>query len=99
MVVTKLPFGRPTDPLFKERGQRDDKAWSHYTLPEAIIDFKQACGRLIRSSTDTGCLVLPDTRLLNKRYGRSFLDSLPAAELVVAPADQLVRRIEERFGG
>lgn len=99
VVVTKLPFGRPTDPLSKERGQRDDKAWSHYTLPEAIIDFKQACGRLIRSSTDTGCLVLPDTRLLNKRYGRSFLDSLPAAERVVAPADQLVQRIEERFGG
>jgi len=78
VVIPKLPFGRPTDPLQQERGLRERDAWKKYVLPEAVIDLKQAAGRLIRSSTDHGSLVLADARLLTKWYGPSFLDALPS---------------------
>lgn len=77
VVIPKLPFARPTDPLARERDQREKGAWGRYVLPEAVIELKQAAGRLIRSSSDTGVLVLADTRLLSKGYGKKFLSSLP----------------------
>ena len=78
VVIPKLPFAKPTDPLSCERALRDQSAWSHYTLPQAVIEIKQAAGRLIRSSTDKGVLVLADRRLLTKGYGKVFLNSLPS---------------------
>lgn len=60
VVIPKLPFGLPTDPLSCERQQRDDRAWAHYSLPHAVIEVKQAVGRLIRKSTDRGIVVLAD---------------------------------------
>ena len=98
VIVTKLPFGRPTDPLSRERNLRDQQSWSHYVLPDAVIDFKQACGRLIRTSTDTGCLVLPDARLVTKRYGSAFLNALPPAQRTRGTIDEVVRDMRERFG-
>ena len=78
VVIPKLPFAKPTDPLSCERAARDSSAWSHYTLPQAVIEVKQAAGRLIRSQTDTGTLVLADKRLVTKGYGKVFLRSLPS---------------------
>ena len=67
VVVPKLPFGRPTDPLAQERERREGRAaWRRYTLPEAVIELKQAAGRLIRSRTDTGCLVIADARVVRR---------------------------------
>ncbi len=80
VIIPKLPFGKPNDPLMKERDLREKNAWKNYALPEAIIDLKQAAGRLIRSSTDSGALVLADSRLLSKWYGRSFLKALPSQQ-------------------
>ncbi len=77
VVIAKLPFASPQDPLVRERERRDERAWWHHSLPEAVIAVKQAAGRLIRSSTDTGVLVLADSRLVTKRYGRQFTSSLP----------------------
>lgn len=77
VVIPKLPFARPTDPLSCERDRRERGAWSRYVLPEAVIELKQAAGRLIRSSSDTGVLVLADSRLVSKGYGKKFLSSLP----------------------
>lgn len=79
VVIPKLPFASPTDPLSCERGVREDRAWARYSLPEAVLEVKQAAGRLIRTSTDEGVLVLADSRLLSKGYGKKFLNSLPAA--------------------
>lgn len=79
VVIPKLPFSSPSDPLSCERGVREDRAWARYSLPEAVLEVKQAAGRLIRTSTDAGVLVLADSRLVSKGYGRKFLDSLPAA--------------------
>ena len=82
VVIPKLPFAKPTDPLSCERAVRDSSAWSHYTLPQAVIEVKQAAGRLIRSQTDSGTLVLADKRLLTKGYGKVFLRSLPSKKIV-----------------
>lgn len=79
VVIPKLPFSSPTDPLSCERGVREDRAWARYSLPEAVLEVKQAAGRLIRTSTDAGVLVLADSRLVTKGYGKKFLLSLPAA--------------------
>ncbi len=78
VVIPKLPFASPNDPLVREREARDQRAWWKYSLPEAVISVKQAAGRLIRTSTDTGVLVLADSRLVTKRYGKQFIDSLPS---------------------
>ncbi|KXB61826.1 MULTISPECIES: helicase C-terminal domain-containing protein [Olsenella] len=77
VVIPKLPFASPKDPLVRERELREDRSWWRHSLPEAVISVKQAAGRLIRSSSDTGVLVLADSRLVSKRYGRQFTNSLP----------------------
>lgn len=99
VVVPKLPFGRPTDPLAQERELREGRAaWSRYALPEAVLELKQAAGRLIRSSTDTGCLVIADARVLRKGYGRDFLAALPVADTERLQAAEVVKQIASRFG-
>ncbi len=99
VVVPKLPFGPVNDPLLEERKERDGAWWAHYYLPEAIIELKQAAGRLIRSSTDVGCMVLADTRVVGgKSYGRRFLSALPVRDIEVCPAAEVARRMGERFG-
>ena len=77
VVIPKLPFANPQDPLVRERELREDRSWWKHSLPEAIIAVKQAAGRLIRSSDDAGVLVLADSRLVTKRYGAQFVRSLP----------------------
>lgn len=79
VVIPKLPFSSPTDPLSCERGLREERAWAQYALPEAVLEVKQAAGRLIRTSTDVGVLVLADSRLVTKGYGKKFLNSLPTS--------------------
>lgn len=77
VVIPKLPFASPTEPLACERNIREDRAWARYSLPDAVLEVKQAAGRLIRTSTDQGVLVLADSRLVSKGYGKKFLGSLP----------------------
>lgn len=98
VVIPKLPFAKPTDPLSCERALRDSSAWSHYTLPQAVIEIKQAAGRLIRSSTDKGVLVLADKRLLTKGYGKTFLRSLPSRTIISCTTDEAVRIIASASG-
>lgn len=93
VVIPKLPFARPTDPLSCERAARDDGAWRRYVLPAAIIETKQAAGRLIRSSDDSGVLVLADSRLVTKGYGKAFLNSLPSKTIKVMSCADIVRDI------
>jgi ATP-dependent DNA helicase DinG len=77
VVIPKLPFSNPNEPLSQERELRDRRAWWNHSLPDSVLAVKQAAGRLIRSSTDTGVLVLADSRLVTKRYGKVFIDTLP----------------------
>lgn len=96
VIIPRLPFSSPNDPLSKERAAREKGAWSKYCLPAAVIDLKQAAGRLIRSSTDTGILILADRRLVTMGYGRTFLRSLPSQNITVCSTDEL---IEAMTGG
>ena len=101
VVVPKLPFASPTDPLSCERNLRESRAWARYSLPEAVLEVKQAAGRLIRSSTDSGVLVLADSRLVTKGYGKQFLNSLPSSYQRVDAANvgrylELWRQAHER---
>ncbi|MBR2834965.1 MAG: DNA polymerase III subunit epsilon [Coriobacteriales bacterium] len=90
VVIPKLPFSAPTDPLSQERKDREGRdAWKNHDLPEAVLAFKQAAGRLIRSSTDKGCLVLADPRLMSMWYGKVFLQSLPHKANDVIPAREI----------
>ena len=81
VVIEKLPFASPDDPLTKARiahlQRRGENAFRDYQLPEAVLALKQGVGRLIRSETDRGMIVIADPRLLTKGYGRTFRASLP----------------------
>ena len=81
VVIDKLPFAAPDDPVFEARLEAIRRAGGNpfrdEQVPQAVIALKQGVGRLIRTETDRGVLVLCDPRLLGKGYGRRFLDSLP----------------------
>lgn len=94
VVIPKIPFAKPTDPLSCERAARDDAAWRRYVLPAAVLEMKQAAGRLIRKADDQGILILADKRLITKGYGKTILRSLPSQNIQVLSADEIVARIE-----
>lgn len=77
LVIAKLPFAVPNDPIFSARSEMFDDAFTDYAVPQATLKFKQGFGRLIRSARDRGVVAMLDRRLLSKRYGRLFLGSLP----------------------
>ena len=92
VIIPKLPFKRPNEPLSLEREHREGRAaWSRYSLPEAVMELKQAAGRLIRTSTDRGFLVLADGRLQTKGYGKTFLAALPTGNIRVLPEEELAQ--------
>jgi ATP-dependent DNA helicase DinG len=68
-----------------------------YTVPQAVIKFKQGFGRLIRSRDDRGGVLVLDSRVLSKNYGRIFLRSLPEVEKVSGPGTEVYRRMREFF--
>ena len=96
VVIPKLPFKKPSDPLSCERQQNDNRAWAHYVLPDAIIETKQAAGRLIRNANDSGSLVLADHRLVSKGYGKKFLNSMPSKNIKLMTIAQIARDIGDR---
>jgi DNA polymerase-3 subunit epsilon/ATP-dependent DNA helicase DinG len=77
LVICRLPFAVPNDPIIQARSQTFDDPFNEYYLPDAILRFRQGFGRLIRSRQDTGICVILDRRVLGKSYGSLFLKSLP----------------------
>ncbi|MEO8456896.1 MAG: helicase C-terminal domain-containing protein [Chloroflexota bacterium] len=86
LVIARLPFAVPTDPVYAARSALYDDPFSQYALPQAVIRFKQGFGRLIRTRTDTGVFVVLDPRIVRKDYGTAFLQALPPC-----PMNQLAR--------
>jgi ATP-dependent DNA helicase DinG len=87
VIITRLPFSVPSHPLLEARLEdircRGGSPFVEYQIPEAVIKLKQGFGRLIRTRTDRGIVVILDPRVLNKPYGRTFLNSLPQCPRIV----------------
>ena len=104
VVIDKLPFPPPGDPLVEARCQQLEaegrSAFADYSVPAAAVALKQGAGRLIRRETDTGLLVICDTRLLTMGYGRRLLAALPPMPQLADPADlaQMLDRLAARSG-
>lgn len=95
VIIPKLPFIKPTDPLSCERAARDDAAWRHFVLPQAVLEMRQAAGRLIRRADDSGVLILADSRLVSKGYGKVFLRSLPSKNVRFVTTQELLEELEQ----
>lgn len=92
LIMVKLPFPVPGEPLYKAKEELLKKKglnpFYNLALPEAVIKFRQGFGRLIRSKNDSGYIILFDRRVIDKSYGRQFLNSLPAGCPVLEATDQ-----------
>ncbi|NLW57119.1 MAG: hypothetical protein GX050_11005 [Firmicutes bacterium] len=99
VVLMRLPFRVPTEPLFQakwEALQKEGKdPFLHLSLPEAVIKFKQGYGRLIRSQSDRGVVVILDQRVSTRSYGPVFLQALPGGQIVTAPIAQIPSLVAE----
>ncbi len=89
LVIAKLPFDVPSDPIISARSETYEDPFYQYALPEAILRFRQGFGRLIRTQYDRGVVAVLDKRILTKRYGRAFLESLPECTLRTGPLSNL----------
>jgi len=103
LIITKLPFAVPTEPIHVARSEALTRAgrnaFVEYALPLAIIKFKQGFGRLMRSKDDHGVIIALDERLVSKPYGRHFLNSLPEMEHNTAEPDRLIDQVETFLTG
>ena len=97
VIIDKIPFAVPSDPIVQARGRAIDESGGNsffdYSVPAAVITLKQGFGRLIRSLNDRGLLVLLDNRILKMHYGKVFVSSLPPYARTTD-----LRKVEEFFG-
>lgn len=94
VVIVRLPFLSPHDPVCEALAAANPRSWWEYVLPHAIIETRQAAGRLIRRQDDTGFVILADTRILHKSYGKHVISSLPNAPLTRINTERIGQYIE-----
>lgn len=101
VILTKLPFRVPTEPVLQARAEAIDGAggnsFMEYTVPQAVVKFRQGFGRLIRRRTDRGAIVVLDRRIMTKHYGRVFLQSLPEMTRVAGPSAEIHEALKGFF--
>jgi len=99
VIITRLPFRVPTDPIQSSRAAaidaRGGNSFAEMSIPEAVILFKQGFGRLIRHSQDRGVVAVLDVRILKKAYGSLFISSLPRCRLAMGALDSICRDVAE----
>ncbi len=98
VIITRLPFHVPTEPVFQARmdaiRERGEDAFGNYAVPMAVINFRQAFGRLIRTTTDRGAVVVLDSRIVSRPYGRRFVESIPECRVVRGGIGEVVGEVE-----
>ncbi|HIJ88057.1 MAG TPA: helicase, partial [Desulfuromonadales bacterium] len=103
VIIARLPFQVPTEPVQQARAEKikadGGDPFRDFSVPQAVIKFRQGFGRLIRSRDDRGAVLILDRRVLNKSYGRIFLRSLPDTEIVRGDSSGIFARMAEFFGG
>jgi DNA polymerase-3 subunit epsilon/ATP-dependent DNA helicase DinG len=95
VMVTRLPFAVPTDPVYAARAEQFDNPFSDYAVPQAVLRLKQGFGRLIRSRTDRGAVIVLDRRLVTRFYGQVFLRSLPPCSIKQGPSARAAAELAE----
>jgi ATP-dependent DNA helicase DinG len=99
VILGRLPFRTPSDPVFEARCESIEAAGANsfmeLSVPEAVMKFKQGFGRLMRRSSDRGVVTVLDSRLLKKQYGRIFLQSLPKTRTCFGDLNELLRKVED----
>ena len=99
VIIVKLPFTVPNDPVFKARSEairkKGGNSFMELSVPEAIIKFRQGVGRLIRKNTDKGTVVVLDRRIYEKQYGSLFLANVPECKKYYEPVSKILDIIEE----
>ena len=99
VVIVKLPFKVPTEPVIQARTEvikmRGGNPFMEFSVPQAVIKLKQGFGRLIRNKTDRGIVLILDKRVIEKFYGKIFLKSLPETKIISGTQKSLLRQIKE----
>ena len=101
VIIQKLPFKVPSEPLIQARLEKlkeeGKEPFRSYSLPQAILKLKQGFGRLIRKKSDHGAIVILDPRIKTKNYGKSFLKSLPVCHEVLGSLDEVVKGLKQFY--
>ncbi len=102
VIIVKLPFKVPSEPIIEARTEaisaKGGDPFLDYAIPNAIVKFKQGFGRLIRNKQDRGCILCLDPRLIKKNYGRLFLNSLPhCSQMTLSTSDELQLQMENFY--
>ncbi|MFS1512385.1 ATP-dependent DNA helicase DinG [Chengkuizengella sp. SCS-71B] len=101
LAIVRLPFQPPNDPIVEAKcdylKEKKQNPFMKYSVPQAVIRFKQGFGRLIRTEKDKGVVIIYDTRVIHTQYGKHFLYSLPKPKIEHMKSEQMVPRIQEWF--
>ena len=101
VIISRLPFRVPTEPIIEARVEHMENqginSFIEYSVPVAVLKFKQGFGRLIRTRSDIGAVFVLDRRIISKFYGRYFLESLPDCNQIISGSDEIIRELESFF--
>jgi len=98
LIIARLPFAVPTDPIHRARSEQYDNPFGQYSLPTAILKFRQGFGRLIRDRNDRGVVAVLDRRIYEKQYGREFVSALPRCTQIRADTEAVAAKAREWLG-